>query len=224
MVTNSGTLPFNHMISGSANQDWDIDLIGDGIVDLAVGESKTVKLLVTPKTDGVAEISLTFKAAENPESATYVFAANAEEKSSQSAAFGIPMTQIGLISIIILAVVASGLFLAKPKSRKQATPIMPIPINTMHTQTVVPVPAPQITPQSMPKPTLSQPVPAANPAAEVNKPAAICWQCRSPIAGKVVGCPQCGARYCGSDSATCNISTLETCLSCQSPSSTFISE
>ena len=224
LVTNSGTLPFNHMISGSANQDWDIELIGDGIVDLAVGESKTVKLLVTPKTDGVAEISLTFKAAENPESATYVFAANAEEKSSQSAAFGIPMTQIGLISVIILAVVAVGLFLAKPKSRKQTMPIMPIPINTMHSQTVVPVPAPQITPQSMPKPTLSQPVPAVKPLAEVNKPAAICWQCRSPIVGKVVGCPQCGARYCGSDSETCKISTLETCLSCQSPSSTFISE
>ena len=67
-------------------------------------------------------------------------------------------------------------------------PIMPIPINTMHSQTVVPVPAPQITPQPMPKPTLSQQVPTVNPAAEVNKPAAICWQCRSPIAGKVVGC------------------------------------
>ena len=68
------------MISGSATEDWDIELIGDGIVDLAVGESKNVKLLVTPNTDGVAEISLTFKAAENPESATYVFGANAEEK------------------------------------------------------------------------------------------------------------------------------------------------
>ena len=134
------------------------------------------------------------------------------------------MTQIGLISIIIVAVVVAGLFLAKPKSRKQTIPIVPIPINTMHTQTVIPVPTPQIASQSMPKPTLSQPVQAVNTVADVNKPAAICWQCRSPIAGKVVGCPQCGARYCGSDSETCKISTLETCLSCQSPSSTFISE
>jgi hypothetical protein len=209
------------MISGSANQDWEIEVIGDGIVDLAVGESKTMKLLVTPKTDGLAEISLTFKAVEDSESVTYVFAANAEEKSSQSAAFGIPMTQIGLFSVIILAVVAAGLFLAKPKSRKQTIPVMPIPINTMHTQTSIPAPTPQIIPQSISKP---QPVPAVKPIVAASKPAAICWQCRSPIAGKVVGCPQCGARYCGSDSEVCKISSLETCLSCQSPASSFISE
>ena len=47
LVTNSGTLPFTHIVSGSANQDWDIEVIGNGIVDLEVGESKTIKLLVT---------------------------------------------------------------------------------------------------------------------------------------------------------------------------------
>ena len=59
-------MPFTHIASGSANQDWDIEVIGNGIVDLEVGESKTIKLLVTPNTDGLAEITLTFKAAENP--------------------------------------------------------------------------------------------------------------------------------------------------------------
>ena len=101
LVTNSGTLPFTHIISGSANQDWDIEVIGNGIVDLEVGESKTIKLLVTPNTDGLADITLTFKAAENAESATYVFAANAEKQSSESTAFGIPLSQIGLLSTII---------------------------------------------------------------------------------------------------------------------------
>ena len=41
------------------------------------------------------------------------------------------MTQIGLISIIILAVVVAGLFFVA-KSRKETMPIMPIPLNTMY--------------------------------------------------------------------------------------------
>ena len=97
LVTNSGTLPFNHVITGSADQDWDIEIIGNGIVDLAVGESKTVKFLVTPNTDGFAEITLAFKSVENAESASYTFAANAEQQSLGSAAFGITPIQIGFI-------------------------------------------------------------------------------------------------------------------------------
>ncbi len=224
LVTNSGTLPFNHMISGSANQDWDIEVIGDGIVDLEVGESKTIKLLVTPKTDGLAEITLTFKAAEDAESATYIFAANAEKQSSQSAAFGIPLAQIGLFSILILVIVAVGIVLLKPKSRKQPMPFLPMPSNTIPNQTMISPPVSQNIPQQLPAPAISQPLQTTTPVVQAIKPAAICWQCRSPINGKVVGCPQCGARYCGSDSETCKISTLETCLSCQSPASTFISE
>ena len=224
LVTNSGTLPFNHMISGSVNQDWDVEVIGDGIVDLEVGESKTIKLLVSPKTDGLAEITLTFKAAENPESATYVFAANAEKQSSESAAFGSQIVQIGIFSIVILAIILTGLFLLKPKSRKPPMPILPMPTKTITNQLVNPVPPLQTTPLPLPRPRLSQAPQVTVPIAQVSKPAAICWQCRSPISGKVVGCPQCGARYCGSDSKTCKISDLETCLSCQSPTSGFVSE
>ena len=191
---------------------------------MEVGESKTIKLLVSPKTDGLAEITLTFKAAENPESATYVFAANAEKQSSESAAFGSQIVQIGIFSIVILAIILTGLFLLKPKSRKPPMPILPMPTKTITNQLVNPVPPLQTTPLPLPRPRLSQAPQATVPIAQVSKPAAICWQCRSPISGKVVGCPQCGARYCGSDSKTCKISDLETCLSCQSPTSGFVSE
>ena len=226
LVTNSGTLPFTHIVSGSANQDWDIEVIGNGIVDLEVGESKTIKLLVTPNTDGLADITLTFKAAEDAESATYVFAANAEKQSSESTAFGIPLSQIGLLSLLILAIIAAGLMLLKPKSTKPPMSVMPtIPMNTMPIQPIMPSPTQHRVTQPQPMPTIAQPIqPAVAKQTEVSKPSAICWQCRSPITGKVVGCPQCGARYCGSDSESCNISSLETCLSCQSPASTFISE
>ena len=224
LVTNSGTLPFNHMISCSVNQNWDVEVIGDGIVDLAVGESKTVKLIVTPKTDGIAEISLTFPAAENADSATYVFAANAEKQAIQSAAFGIPLVHIGLFSVFILAIVGAGIFLLKPKSGKQSIPFLPIPTNNLPNQPVQAPHGAQPIPQSLLAPAIFQPGQRIAAVVEASKPAAMCWQCRSPISGKVIGCPKCGARYCGSDTENCNISRLQTCLGCQSPVSTFISE
>ena len=95
LVTNSGTLPFNHVISGSSNQGWKIEVIGDGIVDLAVGESNTIKLLVTPTSDGLSDITLKFNTAENADTSTYLFTANDEKQITESSDFGLPSTQIG---------------------------------------------------------------------------------------------------------------------------------
>ena len=223
MATNSGTLPFNHVISGSSNQGWNIEVVGDGIVDLAVGESNTIKLLVTPTSDGLSDITLTFNTAENADTATYLFTANAEKQSSESAAFGLPVTQIGLIAILIIALIGAGILILKPKSPKQHMPIMPLPVNILANQQIIPGQPPTIVPQVSAKP-VSIPPPQETITPVQQKQAPICWQCRSPIVGKVVGCPKCGARYCGDESENCKISTLEACLSCQSPVSTFISE
>ena len=223
LVTNSGTLPFNHVISSSSNQDWNIEVIGDGIVDLAVGESNTIKLLVTPTSDGLSDITLTFNTAENADTTTYLFTANAEKQSSESAALGLPVTQIGLIAIFIIALIGAGILILKPKSPKQHIPIMPLPVNTLANQQIIPGQSPMITPQVSAN-AVSIPPPQETITPVQQKQAPICWQCRSPIVGKVVGCPKCGARYCGDESESCKISTLEGCLSCQSPVSTFISE
>ncbi len=226
LVTNSGTLPFNHVITGSADQDWDIEIIGNGIVDLAVGESKTMKFLVTPNTDGLVEITLAFNSVENAESASYTFAANAEQQSLGSAAFGITPIQIGFISLIALASFALGLILLRAKSNREPRPMMLSSVNSMRIQSTLPSSPSQSLQQSQSMPAMNQQpaLPAIASHVEASKPAAICWQCRSPIAGKVVGCPQCGARYCGINSETCKITSLETCLNCQSSASNFITE
>ena len=223
LVTNSGTLPFNHVISGSSNQGWKIEVIGDGIVDLAVGESNTIKLLVTPTSDGLSDITLKFNTAENADTSTYLFTANAEKQSSESAALGLPLSQIGIIAILIIVLIGAGIVLLKPKSPKQHMPIMPLPVNTLANQQIMPGQSPMVAPQ-VPAQVVSIPPPQETATQVQQKQAPICWQCRSPIVGKVVGCPKCGARYCGDESENCKISTLEACLSCQSPVSTFISE
>ena len=216
LVTNSGTLPFNHMVSATSSKDWDIEVVGDGIVDLALGESKTIKLIITPNGDGFANITLSFNSAENPEATAYTFNANAEKQSSESAAFGLPITQIGLAILVTVILVGIGLVLLRPNRPKPTMPVMPLPMPIAQRQQLVP-------PQPLtPAPQVIMPIPATTP--QPQKQTAICWQCRKPIAGKVVGCPKCGARYCGDESDTCKLSQLESCLSCQSPTSDFISE
>lgn len=222
LVTNTGTLPFNHLISGSSSQGWDIEVVGDGIVDLAVGESKTVKLLVTPSTDGFSDIILAFDSAEDTESATFVFNANAEKQSAQSAAFGLPFAQISIILLIVILLASVYVVLNRSKPTTQPMPFMPAPGRPPVNQQLAPAIQPVNMPQTIASPAHSQPAPSTT--AQSTKPAPICWQCRSPIVGKIVGCPTCGARYCGDESESCKLSELESCLSCQAPVSTFISE
>tara|TARA_Y100001980_G_C14556130_1_gene346547 strand:- start:4539 stop:9119 length:4581 start_codon:yes stop_codon:yes gene_type:complete len=220
LVTNTGTLPFNHLISGTSNQDWGVEIIGNGIVDLAIGESKNIKLLVTPKTGGVSNITLTFAGAEDATDATYTFSANAEATSSQSTAFGLPIIEVSLIIFAIIAILIGINLFTKSRSSKQSMPIMPLPFSPGRGQSppVVANPVP-ILPITHTPPASVSPPPASKPAQT-----AICWQCRKPITGAIVGCPKCGARYCGDTSTDCELSNLEGCLSCQSPISTFVSE
>ena len=222
LVTNTGTLPFNHLISGTASEDWNVEVIGDGIVNLAVGESRTVKLLVTPNTDGFSDITLTFTSLPDVESATYIFSANADKQAAQSTAFGLPFAQIGIIAILMLLLLGVFVVLTRSKPPNQPLPIMPRPQVPLVNQPLIPGPQPVVVPKTTPLPPQTQQV--APVAPQPAKPAPICWQCRSPIVGKIVGCPSCGARYCGDESESCKLSELEECLSCQAPVSTFISE
>ena len=222
LVTNTGTLPFNHLISGTSSEGWDVEVIGDGIVDLEVGESRTVKLLVTPNSDGFSDITLTFSSVGDVESATYIFSANADKQAAQSAAFGLPLAQIGIIAILILLSVGVFVALTRSKPPSQPLPMVPRPQTPIINQPALPLP--QVTSQPQIVPVVPQPQTSATSAPQQVTPAPICWQCRNSIAGKVVGCPSCGARYCGDDSPSCKLSELESCLSCQAPVSTFISE
>ena len=115
---------------------------------------------------------------------------------------------------MILLVVIIGLVILKPTSRQQiAPPMMPF----IQPQGVTTQPKPPMT-------NLSPPPIKPTPTSQVVTPAPICWNCRKPIDGKVVGCPQCGARYHAESTDGCDIDSVENCLSCQSPSSTFVSE
>jgi hypothetical protein len=214
LVTNTGTLPFNYVASFDSNKDWKVDVIGDGIVDLEVGESRTLKFTVKPTSSGLSDLTIQFIGMENSAENNYRFTANAQDSPSEGAALGIPATQIGIILALILLVVVIGLVILKPSNRQQiAPPLMPF----IQPHNVIAQPKPPIINSSVP------PIQPA-PSSQVATPAPICWNCRKPVEGKVVGCPQCGARYHVESTDDCDIDSLKNCLSCQSPSSTFVSE
>ncbi|MEC7228529.1 MAG: CARDB domain-containing protein, partial [Candidatus Thermoplasmatota archaeon] len=222
LVTNTGTLPFNHLISVSSDQNWEIEVVGDGIVDLAVGESRTVKLLIKPNSAGVSEVSLTFSGADAAESATFVFNANAEKQESQSAAFGLPASQIGLIALLLLLLLGAFVALTRSKQELSSMPFVPSQVNQMINQQPKAIVQPVLMPTDV---TNSIHIHSqSNVGVKQTMSAPICWQCRNPVVGKVVGCPSCGARYCGAETDTCKLSNLDTCLSCHSPASTFVTE
>ena len=151
---------------------------------------------------------------ENSAENNYLFTANAQESPSEDTALGIPATQIGIILAVILLVVIIGLVILKPSNRQRiAPPMMPF----IQPQNAIAQPKP-------PMVNLSPPPIQTAPSSQVVTPAPICWNCRKPIDGKVVGCPQCGARYHAESTNGCDIDSLENCLSCQSPSSTFVGE
>jgi hypothetical protein len=119
-----------------------------------------------------------------------------------------------MILAVILLIVIIGLVIVKPTNRQQvAPPMMPF----IQPQSAIVQPKPPMMNLSVP------PVQTTMPS-QVVSPAPICWNCRKTIDGKAVGCPQCGARYHAESIDGCDINSVENCLSCQSPSSTFISE
>ena len=181
-----------------------------------------MKLLVTPTSDGFSDITLTFSSVGDVESATFIFSANADKQAAQSAAFGLPLAQIGIIAILILLLAGVFVVLTRSKPPNQPLPIVPRPQTPVINQPAMPMP--QVISQPQILPVVPQPQTTATMSPQQANPAPICWQCRNSIAGKVVGCPSCGARYCGDDSTSCKLSELESCLSCQAPVSTFISE
>ncbi|MBD42702.1 MAG: hypothetical protein CMB09_01150 [Euryarchaeota archaeon] len=214
LVTNTGTLPFNYVASFDSNKDWKVAVVGDGIIDLEVGESKTLKFTVKPTSSGLSDLSIQFAGMDDSAGNNYRFTANAQESASQDTALGISATQIGTTLAVILLVVIIGLVVLKPSKRQQiAPPMMPF----IQPQVVTPQPRPPVA-------NLSPPTVTPAPTSQVVTPAPVCWNCRKPIEGKVVGCPQCGARYHAESTDGCDINSVQNCLSCQSPSSTFVSE
>jgi len=221
LVTNTGTLSFNHKVSVSSDEGWEIEVEGNGIVNLAVGESETVKMSVEATSSGFSDLTISFDTSESSKGTEYIFRANAEEKASSSFSSGAPAVQVGLLIVIIIIIAGLCLMLLNSKSTDKQIPNIPFNVNNVVASNR-PATAPVM--PSMPATQVPSPAPPPSVIKEQQKPAPICWMCRGVVNGAVIGCPKCGARYHGETSEDCDMDSLEACLSCQSPSSTFVPE
>jgi hypothetical protein len=139
-----------------------------------------------------------------------------------------------LLVVVLLVIVGLSVALLKPKKQQH---MMPLPLPNLNGQMNLNRPAnlpktlPNISPNVAPLPTV---MPTASgqsadlavvPEAvkeESQSPPPICWSCRNPVEGAVLGCPSCGARYHGEGHDSCSVSNLENCVSCSGSTSDFI--
>jgi len=229
LVLNTGNIRFNHKLDIVSDGDWDVMVDGNQVIDLEIGESATVRFKITAQEPGFSSISLGFSTAIMPDNNLYSFNVSSEGESSGLASSGSDLLLTSLFGLIIMAIIILSTLLVR--QRKQ-TPIMNFPNPAL----INPVSAnrPMMAPKTIPQiaapvitktPVSPIPVQASNTAEEVeitqNAPP-ICWSCRNPVEGQVLGCPSCGARYHGSETESCGILQLDNCVSCSSPVTDFI--
>tara|TARA_B100000900_G_scaffold263254_2_gene224531 strand:- start:16691 stop:21310 length:4620 start_codon:yes stop_codon:yes gene_type:complete len=228
MATNTGNIPFNHRLEVTSEDDWDLVLDANDVVDLQVGESVLVRIKVTANEPGFSSIKLGFSSANSPQSSEFRFNVSATGESSDSfGSTGQIITSVMLV-IVIIAIIGMSIALLKSKKQRPVMPMLPRPVagkQFSHTPMPLPKNLPQIAP---PIPVAKLPITTPTPeikeqvVEEVQTPPPICWSCRNPIDGAVLGCPSCGARYHGEGHESCNISNLEKCVSCSGTTSDFI--
>ena len=233
MVTNTGNIPFNNRIEVTSEDDWDVEIVGEDILDLQVGESANVRFLITANEPGFSSISLGFKTAEISEVSNFQFNVSSTGESKDSASGSLSIITSSFLIVVLLIIIGLSVALLKPKKQSIAPLPMPTVLNQPHFNkpTNSPKSLPNISPVAMAPPAIAQssPLPiAAKPAVvetndeQENSPPPICWSCRNPIEGAILGCPSCGARYHGEGHEACDISKIENCVSCSAPTADFI--
>ncbi len=234
MVTNNGNIPFNHRIEVKSEDDWDVVIDGEDILDLEVGESANVKFLITADEPGFSSISLGFKSTEISETSSFQFNVSSTGESKDSASGGLSLITSSLLVVVLLVIIGLSVALLKPRKQGFVAPL-PMP-NIAHQATfnkpttppkVIPnlspvALAPAATIQPIPSPLAVKPAIVETKSEQESSPPPICWSCRNPIEGAVLGCPACGARYHGGGNDSCSISNIDKCVSCSGPTSDFI--
>ncbi len=232
LVTNTGNVPFNHKLNIISDKDWDVVLDGTDIIDLNVGESANVRFKITAYEPGFSSISLEFNTAQQPNINLFSFNVSSEGESIDSSSGESSLFAVSFFILMVMAIVGLCVVLLKPKKQM---PVMPLPAALSQNQLAAKRPLappkniPTIAPPLISQPSISQTAVKTTPIIvekeeENQKISPICWSCRNPIETEVLGCPSCGARYHGSDSEGCDISSLKQCVSCAASTSEFIQE
>jgi len=198
-LTNSGNIAFSHKLVITEPKNWNADLDGNDIINLEPGESTKLRLMVRADRPIDGSIQLSLQGAEGMTNSTFLVQVTSTGEPIGTSGESLPTGGI-FIGLLIVILLAAGAFIVQRQKPNHDSP-MPIPYQ---------VPAANF----KPVPVLSTSEPDAS--------APMCWSCRKPISGLMLGCPGCGARYHRSGQENCSASELDQCLNCPTPSTSFV--
>ena len=210
-LVNSGNVVLDERVIVDVADGWEVAVDGASTVTLDPGASRVLRLTYTSSLGG--EVPLTLEVQNvRMDGDTEVTVSAPRTVSDEGQGAGAVSAIVG--GLVLLLVVA-GVFVlrhmgdSKPSDDLPALPL-PMPQAALNQPAVVPPAAPVQAPAMAAAPT---PQPAKLPTAP-------CWACRGEIAGLMLGCPTCGARFHLAGTPGCTLP--ETCPKCGTARSQFL--
>ncbi|MBL6734063.1 MAG: S8 family serine peptidase [Candidatus Poseidonia sp.] len=217
-ITNTGNTPLQRQVTVTEPEDWSVEVDGNDIVSLDVGQATLVRLTVRGDVPGSASIGLSLSQSTASQ-ASYSIAVTAEgEPIGTSANAGLSTTVAIALFVAILLVAFAALGIQAMRSRSETPPSFH-PAPTLGAVAASGMVQPRPTVPVVAAVAAAAPTPLPTPAAT---PPPMCWTCRQPITTAMLGCPSCGARYHSDGTAGCQASTVQHCVNCQASAEHFV--
>jgi uncharacterized membrane protein len=198
-IQNTGNTRIEQRIRIEAPEGWVAEVDGPDIVDLAIDETRGVRIRVVPAEPGLATVVVRLDGSDDIESATHTIGLDVidDPESSSASGWGETVAFGGLILFILGGLALAGLLIMRLNKPDEVSP-----------ESMMTAIAPSLT-----APLLAKAAP----------PSVVCWGCNVPITGPRRACPGCGARYHDSNHA-CMASTIVNCRNCDAAVATFVPE
>jgi uncharacterized membrane protein len=217
-ITNTGNTPLQRQVMVTEPEDWSVEVDGNDIVSLDVGQATLVRLTVRGDVPGSASIGLSLSQSTASQASYSVVVTAEGEPIGTSANAGLSTTvAIALfVAILLVAFAALGIQAMRSRSDPLSSFNSAPPLGAVAAPVMV---QPKPTVPVMPARAAAAPTPLPTPAAT---PPPMCWTCRQPITTAMLGCPSCGARYHSDGTAGCQASTVQRCVNCQASAEHFV--
>ncbi len=202
-LLNAGNTAFSYKLILEESNDWTASIDGNDIANLEPGESMSIRLLVRANQPGSGTITLGLQGADLITNSSIELKVNSEGEPVGTSGQSIPTGAI-IFGIFIVVLLSGAVFLSR-RGKEGSSQFHPAaPVHAL--------------------PNLTQPIPPfiPVPVEQPKQKGPMCWSCRNEIAGLMLGCPGCGARYHRPDFEACSSDSLTQCANCQTQVSSFV--
>ncbi len=229
-IENIGNTQISEMVVIDAPEDWKAEVDGSPALTLNIGETRNVRLLITPA--DVGEHSLLVSIGEDGDIADAVHSitvnVNRDVNSNSGSGSALTVAAFILFVLVIVGAVLSVLLFIPRKqetspSKNMAAATMPPPLNAPAALATSTTSTTSTTTTSSATSAAPATVASAAEKKQATAPAVICWGCNKNITGPRRACPSCGARY-HAEISDCAGDKLDECKNCGDSADEFVDE